>query len=199
MRIQPNCLAILNVLLFTVTISLGIASCNTTQQMDQKDKGKDISEVQNDVRFKDSSNAQSDADFLVQAALINIHAIGIARLGNDKSKMPEILVLSKMLIKDHTLASEQLKLLADKKSILLPVSAENNEDEGINKLVNEKNATFDKVYTDVIIQYHMEAIEKFEAANAVTKDDAVKSYIISILPKLKEHLEHAKQIQTAIK
>lgn len=197
MRFQPNFIAVLNVSFFTATILIGIVACNPNKLINQKDK--DISEVQNEMRFDDDTTKTNDAKFLEETALINIHAIGLGNLGRDKSKMPEILVLSKMLIEEHTVAAEELKEMADKKNISLPVSAEKDKDEGISKLIKEKKSTFDKTYIDVVIQYHKEAIEKFEAEDTVSTDLEIKNYIATVLPTLKKHLEEAELIQKTVK
>jgi len=197
MRIQTNLIAVLNVSFFAATFLFGIAACNT-QTLDKNDQEKDISELHNETRFPDSSKA-GDATFLEESALVNIHEIGLGQLGKDKSKAPEVLLLSKMMIDEHTAASERLKLLADKKNISIPFSAEKNEDESINKLVKEKNASFDKAFADVVVQYHKDAIDKFEAADSVTSDVEIKNYIATILPTLKKHLESAEKIQKGVK
>lgn len=198
MRIQPNFLAVLNVSLFTATFLFGIAACNNQQDVTEADKSKDIAEVQNDTRFTDSAKA-SDATFMEDVALANMHEIAIGQLGKDRSKSPEVLMLSKMLIDDHTTALDNLKVLADKKNITLPISTENNKDEAINKLVKQKTATFDKAFIDLNVQLHKEAIAKFMAADSTTGDADIKSYIADVLPNLKKHLEHAEQIQKGSK
>lgn len=193
MRFQPKFIAILNVSIFTATLLTGFVACNPNKMINQNEK--DISEVQNETRFNEDVTKISDAKFLEETAIINIHSIGLGQLGRDKSQMPEILVLSKALIEDHNAASVALKEMADKKNISLPVSAEKVEDEGISKLVKEKKSTFDKTYLDVVIQYHQEAIKKFEAEDSLSTDIEVKNYIAFVLPSLKKHLAEAVLIQ----
>ncbi len=182
-------------LLFIITILLGVTACNMKQDATQNDK--DVAELINESRFNDTTKA-NDANFLVETAWMNSHEIALGQLGTKRSKMPEILVLSKMLVEDHNNAAEQLKKIADDKSIILPVSTEKNEDEGTNKLLKQSNATFDKAFVDLVVQYHKDAIDKFEAANLATSDKEIKGFITAVLPNLKKHLEEAETIQKTI-
>lgn len=197
MKNQRNFISILTIILFTATIIFGITACNMQQNMEKGDK--DIAEVQNETRFDNDTTQANDANFLVETAWINIHEIALGQLGTDKSKSPEILVLSKMLTEEHTIAAAELKIMADKKNISLPVSAENDKDENIGKLIKTKNSIFDKTYIEVVIQYHKEAIDKFEAQDSISTDIEIKDYIATVLPTLKKHLEQAELIQKTIK
>ncbi len=194
MKVQPNFLAIINFTFFTATILFGIAACNPNQKDKDVVENQSIAVTHNDSRFEDSAKA-NDATFLEQAALINLHEIGLGQLGNEKSASPDILVLSKMLVDHHTTASADLKLLADKKNISLPVSVENNQDEGINKLVKEDKKTFDKLFLSVVIQNHKDAISTFQSADSATIDTEIKDYIAVVMPTLKQHLVQAEKIQ----
>ena len=85
--------------------------------------------------------------------------------------------------------------MADKKNISLPVSVENNQDEGINKLVKEDKKTFDKLFLSVVIQNHKDAISTFQSADSATIDTEIKDYIAVVMPTLKQHLVQAEKIQ----
>ncbi len=178
---------------FVLSILLEMVACNQINATSKHDK--DIAEVHNESRFDNDTTKANDANFLVESAWINIHEIALGQLGTDKSKTPEILVLSKMLTEEHVIASEKLKNMADKKNISLPVSAEKDQDAGISKLIKAKNSIFDKTYIDVVIQYHEEAIDAFVAEDTISSDIEIKNYIATVLPTLKKHLEQAKQIQ----
>lgn len=193
MKIQPNFLAIINVTFFTATILFGVAACNPNNSTKEVYQEKSIAETNNDSLFKDSARAR-DAAFLEQAAIINLHEIGLGHLAKDKSSSPEILLLSKMLVEHHTNASKEIKLLADKKNIVVPISVESNPDEAINKLVKENKSTFDKSFINVIINSHKDAIRKFESADSTTTDIEIKDYIALLMPALKQHLKEAEAI-----
>jgi putative membrane protein len=183
---------------FLGSIIVEIVACNEINKISDEDKNKDNAVVLNETRFNDSVKLY-DANFLVETAWINIHNIAIGQLGTDKSKSPEILMLAKMLSEEHYVASQELKKIADSKNINLPVSAENDKEESINKLVKQKNISFDKAFIDVVIQQHQQAIEKFETADSTIKDTEIKDYIAIVLPALKIHLQQALQLQKNIR
>lgn len=193
MKVQPNFLALINLTFFTATIFFGVIACNPNQINKEINQDKSLAETHNDTRFEDSSKA-NDATFLEQAAIFNLHEIGLGNIAKDKSSAPEILVLSKMLVDHHTNASAELKLLADKKNISLPFSVEDNPNEEINKLVKENKVTFDKSFLNQIIENHKDAISKFESANVETDDKEIRDYIALVMPTLKQHLKEAEKI-----
>lgn len=193
MRIQPNFLAIINVTFFTVTILFGVAACNTNKANKEVYQEKSLAETNNDSLFKDSARAR-DAAFLEQAAIINLHEIGLGQLAKGKSSSPEVLVLSNMLIDHHTNATKEIKILADKKNIIVPISVESYPDEAINKLVKENKSTFDKSFINLIIEGHKNAIGIFESADSTTTDTEIKNYIALVMPALKQHLKEAEKI-----
>ena len=198
MNFRNNFIAGICGVFFISSILLEVAACNQINKLSKEDKSKDNAVVLNETRFEDTVKT-FDASFLVETAWINFHAIAIGQLGTDRSKSPEVLTLAKMLTEEHNVASQELKKIADSKNINLPVSAENNEDEGINKLVKQKSISFDKAFIDVVINQHQQAISKFETADSSIKDSEIKDYIAIVLPALKIHLQQALQLQKTIR
>ena len=147
MEFQTKFATTITVALIIVTVVFGVVSCN---QFSRNEESKDIAVNQNEARYTDSSKA-NDAQFLVDAALINYHEIALGQLANKKTQTPEILMLAQTLVDEHTKSMVDLKLLADKKNVTLPASAEIDSKEANNNLLKLKGTAFDKAYSTVMV------------------------------------------------
>ena len=191
MEFQTKFAAALTVSLITITVIFGVASCN---QFSRTEESKDIAVNQNETRFTDTCQA-NDAQFLVDAALINYHEIALGQMANTKTKTPEILMMANTLIDEHTKSMVDLKLLADKKNVTLPASAENDSKEANNKLLKLKGIAFDKAYSTIMVDEHKNAITKYENAIADAIDNDIRDWASLMLPTLKMHLADAIKYQ----
>ena len=191
MKLQPNFSALLTALFFITTIILGITSCNQHPKMEAN---KDIAEVQNESRFPDTCEA-NDAQFLVNAAYMNYHQIALGQLAKAKTQTPEILVFAQMMIDEHTKSMTDIKLIADKKNVTLPPSAENDTEGDNNQLLKISGRKFDKAYSDLMVGDHKEAIVKFENVIEEGMDNDIRNWASITLPILKLHLGKAIECQ----
>ena len=60
-------------------------------------------------------------------------------------------MLAQTLVDEHTKSMVDLKLLADKKNVTLPASAEIDSKEANNNLLKLKGTAFDKAYSTVMV------------------------------------------------
>ena len=191
MEFQTKFAITVTIVLIVVTVTFGVLSC---EQFSRTEESKDIAVNHNETRFTDTCQA-NDAQFLVDAALINYHEIALGQLANAKTKTPEILLMAQTLVDEHTKSMIDLKLLADKKNVTLPASAENDPKEANNKLLKLKDTAFDKAYSTVMVDEHEIAITKFENAIKNVMNDEIRDWASLMLPSLKMHLADAIKCQ----
>jgi putative membrane protein len=174
-------------LILSVSSFLFLAACNTTPKAADT---KAVAEEHNDAKFNEPKN-EKEAQFLVNAAEINLAEIKLSEMAIQNSKNAEVITLSKMLLQDHTEANKQLTALAKTKMITIPVSATaatiNNADMLLKKGGNE----FDKAYCSLLISEHKNAVQIFETANTDLVDVDIKQWASSLLPSLRSHLDKA--------
>src|SRR5687768_1352677 len=92
------------------------------------DDSKEIAEDQNEERF-DDRKSEKDANFLVEAAAINLEEIKLGELAQQKGTMADTKALGKMMVDEHKTALADLKALAADKSITIPeVITEDGQD-----------------------------------------------------------------------
>lgn len=174
--------------------TLAVVSCNSNKPEDPKDVAEEV----NDERF-DERAAEKDAQFLVEAASINMEEIQLGELAEQKGMATHVKDLGKMMVEQHTKAMNDLKELASKKTITLPTALTDEGQNAYDDLNKESGKDFDKDYCDKMVKGHENAIDKFEKAAADSKDPDIRNWASSMLPSLRAHLDHAKNCQEQCK
>lgn len=176
------------ILLLTVIISS--SSCMNNNSKDTKD----VAEEHNEAKF-DKESSENDAEFLVNAAEINMNGISLGQLALQKGTMNHVKELGKMMDDDHTKSLADLTELAKTKNISLPTSQTENGKEAYKKLSDKSAKNFDKAYADMMVNEHKTAIELFEKASTDCTDPDIKAWAAATLPTLKIHLDHSLMCQ----
>jgi putative membrane protein len=106
-------------------LSLGLFVIHACSNSDDP---KEIAEDQNEEKF-DDRKSEKDANFLVEAAAINLEEIKLGELAQQKGTLAETKALGKMMVTEHTAALKDIKALAANKSITIPeVLTEDGQD-----------------------------------------------------------------------
>ena len=182
-------------LLSATALSLGMISCGGNSKPEDT---KEVAQEQNDAN-KDTKSAEKDADFVVNAAEINLEEIQLGQLAQTKGMTAEVKDLGKMMEAAHTKAMADLKNLASQKNIAIPTSLTENGQDAYKKLSDKTGTDFDKEYADMMIKGHKDAIDKFDDASKNANDADIKAWATSMLPDLNTHLEHATMTKDKLK
>lgn len=169
-----------------IAIIISTSSCMNNKPED----AKDVAEDQNEAKFDERGN-EKDAEFLVNAAEINLEEISLGKLAQEKSSINHVNELGKMMEVEHTKSLADLIVLAQTKNISLPTSQTEKGKDAYKKL-NEKSADdFGKEYSSMMVSGHKKAIELFEKASTDCADSDIKSWATATLPTLRTHLNQA--------
>lgn len=172
---------------FVVALTLGAISCNETPKPADT---KEIAEEHNDAKF-DNNAKEKDAQFLVNAAELNLEEIELSLLAQHKSKSMYVLDLAKMMEDGHRKAMNELTELALSKIVTIPTTATDNAKESYEN-INQKNGnSFDRAYCTIVVDAHTNAVSLFEKIIADSKDEDIKVWASSTLPILRQHLDKA--------
>lgn len=168
-----------------VALALAFTGCNRSKQEDTKE----VAEDHNDAKFDNAK--EKDSQFLVMAAEINLEEIQLGKLAQNKSMMPEVKQLGKMMEESHTVALKKLETLAAQKQITIPTSLTDDGKDVYDKLMSKNGKDFDKAYCDGMVKGHKEAISKFEKESTDADDTDIRSWAAETIPVLRSHLDHA--------
>lgn len=187
-------------MLLLTGVSLNTA-CNSTPSDETKDS-KEVAQEQNDQKFANDStdNAKKNADWLVEVTAANYHEVALATVAKEKSTNKTIRTLADSLISDHKKVIEDLKGVAAKKAVTLPVAETEDAAKDTEKFKAKNNTDFNKDWTDEMVNLHEKSISTFEeAVNSDKTDGEIKAWASAVLPNLRHHLDKLKALQESLK
>ncbi|AGW95381.1 membrane protein [Ralstonia pickettii DTP0602] len=148
--------------------------------------------------------APNDAQIASIVVTANQVDIDAGKLAQSKGSNKDVKAFGKQMVTDHTGVNKSASALVKK----LKVTPEDNPtsqslksggEKNVQKLKGLKGAEFDSAYIDNEVKYHqavLDAMDKTLIPSA--KNEELKALLVKVRPAFVAHLEHAKQIQTAL-
>jgi putative membrane protein len=104
------------------------------------------------------------------------------------------------MVDDHSKTSADLKELVKDEDIKveLPANLDDDHQAKLDKLNGLSGNQFDKTYVQMQVKAHEKAVSLFEAYAAAGENDDLKDWAEDTLPKLKEHLEEANDLNVKV-
>jgi len=169
----------------TGLLMLVFLSFCTSKKDDPKYAAKELNKEQFDRK------GEKDAAFVVRAIEINMEEILLGQIAQTQASSNDIKDLGRMMVEDHTKSLEELKALAQNKSIYIPESPTKDVADAANKLKEKSGREFDKEYSEKMVKAHEDAIKEFEKASESCKDPDIRAWAAKVLPDLRNHLDHS--------
>jgi putative membrane protein len=185
------------ILFQTVLITATLFSVLSCKDNTKADDGKKVAEKTNEATIT-NRNKEKDAEFLVEAAVINTEEIKLGQLAQKKSTTKDVKDLGKMMEDGHTKALNDLIALAAKKAITIPTLPINKVEQAYQDLSAKSKIDFDKSYSSKMVDGHKDAIALFEKAAAECNDPDIKQWASTMLPDLRAHLDMAMTTQSKV-
>jgi putative membrane protein len=179
-----------------------ISSCNSNYRDRDKDQtmkedNKEIAEDQNDERLEDTG-IKDDAEFAVDAADGGMLEVQLANVAMRNAASSEVKEFAQMILNDHSKANDELKSIAEKKNIVLPIALSDKSQEKLEDMSEKTGAEFDKAYCNYMVKEHKEDINEFEKQAEKGNDPELKSWAAEKLQTLERHLSVAESLDESI-
>lgn len=181
--------------LLKISIIVPILIISACSNYSKQEDTKEIAEDKNDAKF-DNERQEKDAQFLVNAAEVNLEEVKLAKLAQEKGLTTLVKDLGKMMEEAHSKSFADLSVLAKTKVISIPTAATQNAQDAYNNLNDKSGTDFDKAYLDLMISKHKDAVETFEKATEDTNDADIKNWAAKSLPELRKHLDYSLDSQS---
>jgi len=139
------------------------------------------------------SSGSEDIEFMLDAAKGGLAEVELGKLAAERAQSDEVKKFAQRMVDDHTKANEQLKQIAESKSIKLPTEVETKDKALMQRLEKLNGAAFDRTYMNAMVNDHVKDVSEFKREANAGRDPQVKSFATSTLPTLEEHLQQAKQ------
>jgi putative membrane protein len=132
-----------------------------------------------------------DTDFYQRALDDGRKEVAAASLGSSNAQDAAVKSLADTLVKDHTALNQQLMTAAGQADAAAPAP----DATATADLEGKTGADFDRAFVDKMVSDHQKAIAMFENAAQNASTDEAKSLAQGALPKLREHLQAAQDLQ----
>jgi putative membrane protein len=138
-----------------------------------------------------------DQRFAMKTADMNNFEIQAGKLAQQKAQRQEVKELAQMTVQDHTKAQQQLQQIGQKKGMtfsdqLMPV-----HQAMLTELSQMEGQEFERAYVYGQVAGHTKAMLKLRDAQSDLQDPELKQYATMIMPKIRQHLQHAQQVAKA--
>ena len=137
------------------------------------------------------------SSFVKEAMDANKAEIALAETAIQKSQNAEVKQFAEHIRKDHTEANQKLQEIAQKNNITAEPEISATHKQKQTELEQKSGAEFDQEYSKCMLKGHAKGIAKYQQA-AKLQDADVKKYAQDTLPKLREHLQHAKVVAKTV-
>lgn len=172
-------------------ILLVMVSCNSNPKQEDT---KVVAEDHNEAKF-DTNKQEKDAQFLVNAAEIDLEEIQLGQLAQQRGVTTHVKELGKMMETAHRKSLNDLTALARSKNISIPTSPTEDAQKAYKNLNDKSGDDFDQAYADRMVSEHKDAIEDYEDASNDANDTDIKNWATSSLSGLRTHLDHSLECQ----
>ena len=150
---------------------------------------------QSSIELITISGTEGDLQFLIHVAEINMEEVLLGQLAQQKSKIPAIQKLGKMVEETHSQSFRDIKELAKKKNLTIPTIPNHKGRWAYKKLNKKYENDFDIAYCDLMIEEHKYAITVFERELKKSTDEEITKWAKSMLPTLRTGLTYALHCQ----
>jgi putative membrane protein len=146
------------------------------------------------------AQAPSSADqaFVTKLARGGSAEIELGKLAVQKAEHKDVKSFGQRMIDDHGKAGEELKALAQRKSIAW-ADAPSTESKALHERLSRlSGAAFDHAYIDAMVSGHREVVAEVRTESQSGADPDVKAWATKTLPTIQAHLTHAQQVQQSV-
>lgn len=162
------------------------------------DKNKDKTTAQTTQMTNKTELDKDSKDFVMKCAKGDLMEVEAGKLAKEKATNQEVKSFADMMVKDHTMASdEMMKLVGNKGTgFVIPKTLDKDQTKKLDSLRKEKD--FDRKYMTMMISDHKDTIDLFENYVKTGKDADLKAHAEKTLPKLRQHLKHAQDTEARL-
>jgi len=175
-----------------------VSACNDTSDTESTTYNSTSSTTATDTNTNTTNNVVTDeksSEFLKKVTNSGMAEIQLAKLAQQKATIDAVKNFAAMLERDHTAVNQQVKTLADQRSVALPTTVSDDKQKMYTDMDKMTGKTFDKDYISMMVKAHNDGISLFEDTRSNASDIDVKNFADKTLPALKMHLDSAKAIQ----
>lgn len=156
--------------------------------------GQTIQNMQNGQNAARNPLSPADRFFLEFVSNGNHAEIQTGQLALQKSKNAGVRRMAQMLIKEHSLAQQQVRELARMNNVQIPEAPNGIQQAAYQQLSKLSGAAFDKMFMAMQVREHVGTVNQFYNETMVGNHPDVKQFAKATLPKVAGHTEGLRQV-----
>jgi putative membrane protein len=190
-------------------LCIAFSSCNNNngqRDVDPKtDRGNNTSHNVRDAKsmakdFNEKKSIDSkESKFLINAADMSLKEIDMAKIAQKNAASADVKNMSRTIESENMKYLDELKKLAQAKSITIPLAASDAANRKTKELEKLEGNNFDEKYCAAMVDDHKESVKNYKDAVENVEDVDIKNYATRMLPLLRDHLDHAMTCQQSHK
>lgn len=136
--------------------------------------------------------------FITKAAMIDAEEKRLSEVAQERATNAQVKAFAQMLVTEHQAAAQELEQIAQSKNVLIPTGKKAEAEEEALEWRDKDAEEFDEDYVEKMIDFHKEAVDLFSDTAEDSEDAELAAYARKHLPKLKEHLAKAKELEKVL-
>jgi putative membrane protein len=140
----------------------------------------------------------SDKDFMAKALQGSTLEVTLGHDATAKTTSPDVKNFATHMITDHGKARDELKQLAVKRNVDIPVDLDEDHRAVVDRLAKLNGPEFDKAYAKTMVDDHEKDIREFRDAQKKVADPELKAWVNKTLPVLESHLAMANEMKSKL-
>src|SRR5262249_3004371 len=120
------------------------------------------------------------------------------RLAVEKASNDHVKQFGQRMVDDHGKANDELKTIAQQKSITLPTAVSAKHKAEHDRLAKLSGAAFDRAYMSAMVTDHKKDVNEFKVESPRGKDADIKAFAAKTLPTLEDPLKLAHDANKAV-
>jgi len=140
-----------------------------------------------------------DHMFVMEAAQGGMAEVALGRLASEKGSNDRVKQFGQRMVADHGKANDELKSLAESKSISIPTDLDAKHKATEERLSKMSGAAFDRAYIEEMVADHKKDVADFRKEGQSGKDSEVKGWAAKTLPTLEEHYKMVQGINSSLR
>ncbi|SMC87747.1 DUF4142 domain-containing protein [Pedobacter africanus] len=185
--------------LLPLCLVIGLQSCGNADRNGRDKTANEIIDSLSDTSQR-AKAVTADVDlngdakvFTLSAATAGMMEMETAEIVLKKSKNKAVKEFAERMLKDHGLANEELKKIADAKGLQLAQTLPAEMSGHLSELNGLADRAFDVQYVRMMVNDHEKTIQLFTQGAALTDPD-LKAFAVKMLPLITEHYKQAIEI-----
>lgn len=161
-----------------------------------QNRNTDIDTQKNNV----SATSGMDNEFVLKAGQAGRAEVMLGNLAESRGAAKAVKDYGAMMVMDHQKANDELITLAARKRYMtvakeLPADMQKDYE----KLSAKSGTDFDQAFMEQMIKDHEKVIKLFRQESENGKDPDLRNWASRTLPKLEQHLQHAREVHQQVK